>query len=50
MMKKILLATTVLVAGASYAMADVSVSGDGRMGILNTNGTATFSERARVSF
>ena len=49
-MKKILLATTVLVAGASYAMADVSVSGDGRMGILNTNGTATFSERARVSF
>lgn len=60
-MKKVLLATTMLVAGASIAAAEVTVSGDARMGIvkggaddaatLNTDeGKAVFTSRARVTF
>jgi outer membrane protein OmpU len=60
-MKKVLLATTMLVAGASVAAAEVTVSGDARMGIvkggvdnaatLNTDeGKAVFTSRARVTF
>lgn len=60
-MKKVLLATTMLVAGASVAAAEVTVSGDARMGIvksgsdnaatLSTNeGAAQFTSRARVTF
>ena len=60
-MKKVLLATTMLVAGASIAAAEVTLSGDARMGILsagsdnpatlNTDeGEAVFTSRARVTF
>lgn len=60
-MKKVLLATTMLVAGASIAAAEVTLSGDARMGIiksgsdnaltLSTNeGAAVFTSRARVAF
>lgn len=60
-MKKVLLATTMLVAGASIAAADVTLSGDARMGILsrgsdnaatrNTDeGAVAFTSRARVAF
>lgn len=52
-MKKLLLATTVLVAGASVAAAEVALSGDARMGLINDFGSATdttFTSRARVSF
>ena len=34
-MKKLLLATTMLVTAGHYAAADVSVSGDGRMGVVS---------------
>lgn len=56
-MKKVLLATTMLVAGASVAVAEVTVSGDGRMGLSNPfqfNPAALdptgFTSRARVAF
>ena len=60
-MKKVLLATTMLVAGASIAAAEVTLSGDARMGILSSGsdnpatrntdeGAATFTSRARVTF
>jgi outer membrane protein OmpU len=59
-MKKILLATTILVAGASIAAAEVTLSGDARMGIVSgfddgvaANGDEsdiTFNSRARVTF
>lgn len=49
-MKKLLLATTMIVAGAAMAHAEVTLSGDGRLGLLNDNGTTTFSSRARVAF
>ena len=55
-MKKVLFATTALIATAGVAAADVSISGDARMGIVNTaSATAVdnetqFSSRARVSF
>jgi outer membrane protein OmpU len=52
-MKKILLATTVLVAGASVAGAEVTLSGDARMGIAKAatlNSDAQFSSRARLKF
>ena len=55
-MKKILLATTMLASVAGYAAADVSVSGDARMGLVNAyikdnakNGTV-FSSRVRIKF
>lgn len=60
-MKKVLLATTMLVAGASIAAAEVTLSGDARMGIVKSGkdnaltlstdeGAATFTSRARVTF
>ncbi|MEZ5753578.1 MAG: porin [Paracoccaceae bacterium] len=60
-MKKVLLATTMLVAGASIAAAEVTVSGDARMGIISNgsdNGATpaidesavAFTSRARVTF
>lgn len=50
-MKKILLATTMIVAGASMAAADVTLSGDARMGIVdNFTGDVALDTRARVSF
>jgi len=49
-MKKILLATTVLTMSAGFAAADVSVSGDARMGITSYDGEAQFSSRVRVKF
>lgn len=50
-MKKILLASTVLVAASAAAHAEVSLSGDARMGITAGAGKdATFSSRARVKF
>lgn len=60
-MKKVLLATTMLVVGASVAAADVTLSGSARMGVLSSGsddpttpavdeGGLTFSSRARVNF
>jgi outer membrane protein OmpU len=59
-MKKILLATTMLVGGASIAAAEVTVSGTARMGVISnfsdgvvTNGDESelsFSSRVRVIF
>jgi outer membrane protein OmpU len=52
-MKKIILATTVLVAGVSVAGAEVTLSGDARMGITKAatlNSDAQFSSRARLKF
>jgi outer membrane protein OmpU len=59
-MKKVLLATTMLVAGASIAAAEVTVSGDARMGIVGGGNddpataqkedATAFTSRARVSF
>ena len=49
-MKKLLLATTMLVTAGTYAAADVSVSGDGRMGIVSTDGESRMASRVRVSF
>ena len=49
-MKKILLASTMLVSVAGYAAAEVAVSGDARMGITSYNGDTEFSNRVRISF
>jgi outer membrane protein OmpU len=49
-MKKILLATTVLSMSAGFAAADVSVSGDARMGVVSSDSVTTFSSRARIKF
>lgn len=60
-MKKVLLATTMIVAGASIAAADVTLSGDARMGIISSGsdnpatlatdeGAIAFTSRARVMF
>ncbi len=49
-MKKVLLATSFLVAGAGFAAAEVSLSGDGRMGIVYNGDDWNFSSRARVKF
>ncbi len=56
-MKKYLLISSMLVASAGAAFADVSVSGDARMGITNYDATAKaivdqpiFASRARVRF
>lgn len=54
-MKKLLLATSVLAASTGFAAAEVTLSGDARMGIIdpfgsgNANGIA-FTSRARVTF
>lgn len=50
-MKKLLLATSILSATAGIAAAEVSLSGDARMGIISEAGAdAVFTSRARVSF
>lgn len=50
-MKRVLLASTALVMSAGIAAAEVSIGGDGRMGIVNTDGgDAMFSSRIRISF
>lgn len=58
-MKKILLATTLLAGTAGFAAAEVTLSGDGRMGVTFTEGqdktaasesNLAFSSRARVKF
>lgn len=49
-MKKVLFATTALVLAASAASAEVAVSGDARMGIVDNGDGAFFSSRARVEF
>lgn len=51
-MKKLLLATTVLLSTGPIALADVSLSGDARAGLASTNGGKDFyfSSRARVRF
>jgi outer membrane protein OmpU len=49
-MKKFLLASTMLVAGAGVAAADVAVSGSGRMGVVYDGNDAVFSSRIRISF
>jgi outer membrane protein OmpU len=35
---------------AGFAAADVAVSGDARMGVISTDGTASFTNRARIKF
>jgi outer membrane protein OmpU len=52
-MRKIFLATTVLAATTGLAAADVTLSGDARMGLTKAataNSDAQFSSRARVTF
>jgi outer membrane protein OmpU len=54
MMKKLLLLSTFLAACAGAASADISISGDARMGVASTpklsNGDFVFSSRVRVRF
>jgi outer membrane protein OmpU len=51
-MKKLLLLTSLLASTAGIAAADISVSGDARMGVTSTDGgdKFNFSSRARVRF
>lgn len=52
-MKKLILASTVLVATSGLAVADVTLSGDARMGLTKSataNSDVQFSSRARVQF
>ena len=49
-MKKILLATAMIAASAGFAAAEVTLSGDARMGIVSDGGDLAFSSRARVKF
>ena len=51
-MKKILLATSILAATSGFAAAEVTLSGDARMGVTNNNlaGDFVFTSRARVKF
>lgn len=51
-MKKFLLATSVLVATAGFASAEVTLSGDARMGVIDPFGDTdiSFTSRARVTF
>jgi outer membrane protein OmpU len=51
-MKKILLATSMLVGTAGFAAAEVTLSGDARMGIVDdgSDSGTVFSSRARVAF
>ncbi len=49
-MKKLLIATTALVATAGVAAAEVETSGDGRMGIVYDGTDARFSSRLRIKF
>jgi len=49
-MKKLLLASTALVMTAGVAAADVSLSGDGRMGFVYDGDDVRMTSRARVTF
>lgn len=49
-MKKVLFATSCLVAFAGAAAAEVAVSGDGRMGMIYDGDDMQFSSRARAKF
>ncbi|PTV94167.1 outer membrane protein OmpU [Rhodobacter aestuarii] len=49
-MKKVLIATTALVMTAGVAAAEVSLSGNGRMGVVYDGADWEFSSRARVVF
>jgi len=49
-MKKVLFATTALVLSAGVAAAEVSISGNGRMGVTYNGSDWNFSSRARVGF
>ncbi|MCY4243645.1 MAG: porin [Rhodobacter sp.] len=50
-MKRVLLASTALCMGAGMAMADVTVSGDGRMGVVsNDDEEIRFDSRVRIKF
>ena len=49
-MKKILLATAMIAASTGYAAAEVTLSGDARMGIVSDGSDMMFSSRARVKF
>lgn len=49
-MKKVLLATTALVMTAGVAAAEISLSGDARMGLIYDGNDAQFGSRARVRF
>lgn len=49
-MKKVLFATTALVMTAGVAAAEVSLSGDARMGLVYDGNDAQFASRARVRF
>jgi outer membrane protein OmpU len=55
-MKKVLFATTALIATAGVASADIGISGDGRMGIVNTEASGNldnetqFNSRIRITF
>lgn len=49
-MKKILLATSILAGFAGAAAAEVTLSGDARMGIAYNGSDAAFTSRARVTF
>ncbi|WP_223631863.1 porin [Rhodobacter sp. TJ_12] len=49
-MKKVLIATTALVMTAGAAAAEVSLSGNGRMGVVYDGNEWMFSSRARVEF
>lgn len=49
-MKNILLASTILVASAGIAAAEVRVTGDGRMGVYDNGATTNLDGRVRVNF
>ncbi len=49
-MKKVLLATTALALSAGVAYAEVSVSGNARMGLQSNDGTTTLEKRMTVNF
>lgn len=49
-MKKVLFATSALVLSAGFASAEVTLSGDGRMGLIYDGNDAQFGSRARVKF
>ncbi len=49
-MKKVILATTALVASVGFAQADVTIGGDGRMGIVYDGNDYGYTSRIRISF
>ncbi|MDZ4136125.1 MAG: porin, partial [Paracoccaceae bacterium] len=49
-MKKLLIATTAIIATAGMAAADVKVGGNGRMGVVYDGNDLQFSSRIRIAF